>query len=306
MVANTLKVVIMKHFLEISQISQAQAKSLIERALFFKRSDSYAQYTGNTLANLFYENSTRTRVSFELAAHNLGVNVVNLDLEHSSEKKGEVIEDTIHTLVAMGINIFVVRHNKNGFSQAIAGSMHGDTHIINAGDGTHSHPSQALLDFMTIVEQKPNLQDLKIAIVGDILHSRVANSLQSLSALLGVKELVFVAPEEWHPASAQFGRITSSLEDGLSNADVVIGLRVQRERLEDTKKLNLETYHANYALTADSIKYAKADAMIMHPGPINRGVEIDSDVADAPNSYILRQVENGVYMRMAIIEALIK
>ena len=163
-----------------------------------------------------------------------------------------------------------------------------------------------LIRAMTIVEEKPNLQDLKVAIVGDVLHSRVANSFQSLAALLGVKELVFVAPDEWHPASVQFGRITNSLKDGIANADVVIGLRVQRERLEDTKKLDLETYHDNYALTADSVKFAKDDVMIMHPGPINRGVEIDSDVADAPNSFILRQVENGVYMRMAIIEALIK
>lgn len=295
----------MKHFLEISQISQDLALRLINRALFFKRTGEYPSYTGNTLANLFYENSTRTRISFELAAYKLGINTVNLDLNSSSEKKGEVVEDTIHTLAAMGVNLFVVRHTKNGFSQAIAGSVDEGSHIINAGDGTHSHPSQALLDFMTIVENKPNLKNLKIAIVGDILHSRVANSLQSLAVLLGIKELFLVAPEEWHPTSIQFGHLTTSLQEGLHNADIVVGLRVQKERLTANAQLNLASYKQNFGLTAQALTYAKSDAMIMHPGPINRGVEIDSDVADGENSYILKQVENGVFMRMAIIELLI-
>lgn len=295
----------MKHFLEISQISQGLARSLIDRALFFKRNRRYPVYKDNTLANLFYENSTRTRVSFEIAAHNLGINTINLDLNSSSEKKGEAVEDTIHTLTAMGINIFVVRHNRNGFSQAIAGSVDEGCHIINAGDGTHSHPSQALLDLMTIIEHKPNLQDLKIAIVGDILHSRVANSLQSIAALFGIKDLVLIAPEEWHPSSAQFGQVTTSLQEGLHNADVVVGLRVQQERLTANTQLNLVSYQQKFGLTAQTLAYAKPDVMIMHPGPINRGLEIDSDVADGSNSFILRQVENGVYMRMAIIELLI-
>ena len=295
----------MKHFLEISQISQGLARSLIDRALFFKCTGRYPVYKDNTLANLFYENSTRTRVSFEIAAHNLGINTINLDLNSSSEKKGEAVEDTIHTLTAMGINIFVVRHNRNGFSQAIAGSVDESCHIINAGDGTHSHPSQALLDLMTIIEHKPNLQDLKIAIVGDILHSRVANSLQSIAALFGIKDLVLIAPEEWHPSSAQFGQVTTSLQEGLHNADVVVGLRVQQERLTANTQLNLVSYQQKFGLTAQTLAYAKPDVMIMHPGPINRGLEIDSDVADGSNSFILRQVENGVYMRMAIIELLI-
>ncbi len=295
----------MKHFLEISQISYDFAMSLIDRAMSFKKMSKYPKYPDNNLANLFYENSTRTRVSFQLAANHLGINVVNLDLGCSSEKKGEAVEDTIHTLSAMGINLFVIRHSKNGFSQAIAGLLKGDSHIINAGDGTHSHPSQAFLDFMTIFEHKPDIKNLKIAIVGDILHSRFANSLQNLCALLGVKELSLVAPEMWHPASAQCGRLTTSLKDGLQDADVVIVLRVQHERLTEDTRLNLSDYHNNFALTSSSIKYAKPDAMIMHPGPINRGVEIDSDVADGASSFILKQVENGIYMRMAIIEALL-
>jgi aspartate carbamoyltransferase catalytic subunit len=295
-----------RHFLEINQLSYDAASQLISRALYFKNSSTYPCYKKNIMANLFYENSTRTRVSFELAANHLGISVVNLDLQSSSEKKGEVIEDTIQTLAAMGVNVFVIRHSQNGFLQAIAGSLENDEHIINAGDGTHAHPSQALLDFMTIVESKPNLDKLKIAIVGDILHSRVANSLQSMCALFGVGELILVGPEVWHPPSVQFGRVTTSLDEGLKSADVVIALRVQQERLTKDTALDLSSYHDSYALTTENLVKAKNDVMVMHPGPINRGVEIDSDVADGTHSYILNQVENGVYMRMAIIESLIK
>lgn len=296
---------VMKHFLEISQIPYNTVVSLIERAIAFKKMTHYPKYLGNNLVNLFYENSTRTRVSFQLAANNLGINVVNLDKNFSSEKKGETIEDTIHTLMAMGINLFVIRHPQNGFAQAIAGLLKENVHIINAGDGTHSHPSQALLDFMTIREQHPDLEKLKIAIVGDISHSRVANSLQNLCALFAVKDLVMIAPEIWQPKSVLYGRVTTSLKQGLQDADVIISLRIQRERLEANSLIDLADFHNNYALTKQSIKYAKPKAMIMHPGPINRGVEIDSDIADGENSFILQQVTNGVFMRMAIIEALL-
>ena len=295
----------MKHFLEISQIPYNTVVSLIERAIAFKKMAHYPKYLGNNLVNLFYENSTRTRVSFQLAANNLGINVVNLDKDFSSEKKGETIEDTIHTLMAMGINLFVIRHPQNGFAQAIAGLLKENVHIINAGDGTHSHPSQALLDFMTIREQHQDLEKLKIAIVGDISHSRVANSLQNLCALFAVKDLVMIAPEIWQPKSVLYGRVTTCLKQGLQDADVIISLRVQRERLEANSVIALDDFHNNYALTKQSIKYAKPKVMIMHPGPINRGVEIDSDIADGENSFILQQVTNGVFMRMAIIEALL-
>ncbi|MDF1757689.1 MAG: aspartate carbamoyltransferase catalytic subunit [Legionellaceae bacterium] len=296
----------MKHFLEVSQISLDTARQLFSRALFFKSTSEYPNYSKNIMANLFYENSTRTRVSFELAARNLGISSIYLDTQNSSERKGEVIEDTIQTLAAMGVNLFVIRHSQEGFSQALAGSLRNNEHIINAGDGIHSHPSQALLDFMTILEVHPNLDQLKIAVVGDILHSRVANSLQSMCALLGVGELVMVAPEVWQPSSLQYGRVTTSLADGLESADVVIALRVQHERLSADLTMDMNTYRDSYAITSETLKYAKPGAMVMHPGPINRGVEIDSDVADGPNSYILQQVQNGVYMRMAIIELLLE
>ena len=176
--------------------------------------------------------------------------------------------------------------------------------MINAGDGKHAHPSQAMLDLMTIMEKKSNLNDLKIAIVGDIRHSRVANSLQSLFKLMQVGELVLVAPKAWQPERVHYGRVTAVLSEGMQDADVIVGLRVQKERIAVHEQLDLVQYRAQYALTSDAVRLAKSDAIIMHPGPINRGIEIDSEVADGPQSLILTQVQNGVYMRMAILESL--
>lgn len=296
----------MKHFLDISSLSSFDIKQLIQRALDFKTNSIYPNYSPFTVTNLFYEHSTRTRVSFELAANHLAMPVVNLSLQQSSESKGEVIEDTIKTLTAMGVSIFVIRHAQNGLPQAIAKGCDEGVHIINAGDGQHAHPSQAMLDLMTIIEQKPNLSQLKIAIVGDLRHSRVANSFQSICALMGVGELALVAPDIWQPHVVHYGKVTASLSEGLEHADVVICLRVQHERLSVDEQLDLSTYRRDYALTLDSLAYAKPDVMVMHPGPINRGIEIDSDVADGPQSFILRQVQNGVFMRMAILEALVQ
>jgi aspartate carbamoyltransferase catalytic subunit len=296
----------MNHFLEINQLSRQQIESLIQRALEFKQQKKVPSYSQHTVANLFYENSTRTRVSFELAAHHLSMYVVNLDLQSSSESKGEIIEDTIQTLAAMGIEYFVIRHKQEGVQQQLANNLGSAVHIVNAGDGTHAHPSQAILDMMTIIEQKSQVDKLKIAVVGNVKHSRVANSFQDICNKMGVGELVLVAPEIWQPQTLSYGRVTSDLKDGLTNADVVICLRVQQERLLETEHLDLDSYRRDFALTKNSLAYAKPDAMIMHPGPMNRGVEIDSDVADGAQSCILQQVTNGVYARMAILESIIK
>lgn len=294
----------MNHFLEISQLSRQQIESLLQRALEFKYQSDYPNYRHDTVANLFYENSTRTRVSFELAANHLSMPVVNLDLQSSSETKGEVIEDTIKTLAAMGIRYFVIRHQQDGLQQKLANHLGDAVHIINAGDGTHAHPSQALLDMLTITEQKPQLDQVKIAILGNIRHSRVANSFQHMCSKLGVGELVFIAPELWQLQTPHYGRVTNNIHEGLADADVVICLRVQRERLLAEDHLDLDSYRNEFALTQKSLAYAKPDAMVMHPGPINRGVEIDSDVADGAQSFILEQVANGVFARMAIFDAL--
>lgn len=297
----------MNHFLEISQLSHKQIEQLLTRARYFKQTKEFPSFPEHRLANLFYENSTRTRVSFELAAHNLSIPAINLSQASSSESKGEAIEDTIKTLAAMGIGLFVIRHNQDGLQQSLANQpgIANTVHIINAGDGVHAHPSQAMLDLMTILETRPSLSDLKIAIVGNISHSRVANSLIHLFSVMGVGELTLIAPDIWLPEAVHFGRVTNSLQDGIEDADVVICLRVQRERLSDNEHIDLQTYRRDYALTASTLRYAKPDAMIMHPGPVNRGVEIDDEVSDGAQSCILRQVTNGVYMRMAIIESLI-
>lgn len=296
----------MNHFLEVSQLSLLQVETLIQRALRFKNNLPYPNYSQFTVANLFYENSTRTRVSFELAAQHLSMPVINLAMQNSSESKGEVIEDTIKTLAAMGISLFVVRHPQEGMAQQLSRICSDSMHIINAGDGTHAHPSQALLDIMTIIEKKPKLKQLKIALVGNIRHSRVANSLQAICALMGVGELMLVAPTLWQPLAPIYGQMTTSLQEGLTDADVVICLRVQRERLLANEELDLAVYRRDYALTEAALTYAKADVMVMHPGPINRGVEIDAHVADGPHAFILQQISNGVYMRAAILEALIQ
>jgi len=297
----------MNHLLDIEQLAAAEVQALVDRALSFKRSGSYPAFPKARLANLFYENSTRTRISFELAAHHLGIPIVNFAPQLSSESKGETSLDTIQTLAAMGINLFVIRHSQSGAPADLAArvSKQSGLHIINAGDGTHAHPTQALLDIMTICEQHASLSQLKVAILGNICHSRVANSLISLFGLLGIAELRLIAPEPWLPKTAPFGQVTTSLKEGLAGVDVVICLRVQRERFSAEDGLDLNTYHQDYALTTKSLAYAKTKAMVMHPGPINRGVEIDSDVADGPQSFILRQTQNGVFMRMAVIERIL-
>ncbi|HAU1152915.1 TPA: aspartate carbamoyltransferase catalytic subunit [Legionella pneumophila] len=295
----------MKHFLEISQLSSEQIESLLQRALYFKHTKQYPSYSQSIIANLFYENSTRTRVSFELAERHLSMSVVNLELQTSSETKGEAIEDTIRTLAAMGIQYFVIRHKQDGLQQNLANKLGDTVHIINAGDGTHAHPSQAMLDMVTIIEQRPQLDKLKIAILGNIKHSRVANSFQCICSKLGIGELVLISPEIWQPSQIYFGRVTDNLKEGLADADVIICLRVQKERFLEDDHLDLNLYRDNFALTQKSLSYAKPDAMVMHPGPMNRGVEIDSEVADGSQSCILQQVTNGVYTRMAILESLI-
>mgnify|MGYP000131357719 CR=1 FL=1 len=292
----------MKHFLSIQDLPVSTVDHLLERALHFKYNPDFPSYSSINLANLFYENSTRTRISFELAAKALAMKVVNVDIANSSESKGETIEDTLRTLAAMGIDLFVIRHSQEGLPAQLAPILKQQGHIINAGDGCHAHPSQAMLDLMTIREKKPRLDTLKIAIVGDLLHSRVANSLQCLFKKVGVQSLFLVAPDVWQPQTIHFGQVTASLEEGLAHADVVIALRVQKERIAQEESLDLATYCRDYAITETHLRWAKKDVIVMHPGPINRGIEIENAVADGSHSLILTQVQNGVYMRMAILE----
>jgi aspartate carbamoyltransferase catalytic subunit len=294
----------MQHFLQISDLATDQIQNILQSAQKMKNSGNYPKLSDQIVANLFYENSTRTLISFELAAKHLSMQVVNVQLQTSSEQKGEVIQDTLATLAAMGIQHFVIRHQQDGIPQAMADFLGNKAHIINAGDGKHAHPSQAMLDMLTILEHKPQLHQLKIAIVGNIKHSRVANSFQMIAKKLGVGQLSLIAPTLWQPTEAIYGEVTDNLRQGLADADVVMCLRVQKERLAEHEHLDLAAYRENFSLTTDSARFAKPDALIMHPGPMNRGIEIDSNVADGPQSVILQQVENGVYARMAILAAL--
>ncbi len=295
----------MKHLLDIESFSHDEVMRLIQRALYFKQAAAYPNFSSTILGQLFYENSTRTRISFELAAKHLGMQSIDLDIQTSSEQKGETIEDTVDTLAAMGIQLFVIRHAENGLPAKLAANCSPSVQIINAGDGTHAHPSQALLDLMTVMEKKPDLHALKFVIIGDVRHSRVANSLQALCALLKVGQLVFVAPKMWQPQSLHYGLATESLAQGLKDADVVMCLRVQRERLLSNEVFNLAQYQNDFSLSEEMFRQAKPDAILMHPGPINRGVEMEASLVSAPQSLILEQVKNGVFMRMAILESLI-
>lgn len=294
----------MKHFLDIESLSKEQIEQLLQRAFYFKQQVQFPNFENELVAYLFYENSTRTRISFELAAHHLSMKSIIVDLKHSSESKGETIEDTIKTLGAMGIQYCVMRHSQNYLPQNLA-SMNQTMQIINAGDGTHAHPSQALLDIMTISEKKPDLQNLKVAIIGDVRHSRVANSFQQIALKLGIGELIFVAPPVWQFENLVYGQTCTDLKEGLQEADVVMCLRVQKERIQNEFQLDLQYYRQHYALTKEIISFAKPNALVMHPGPLNRGIEIDKEVAESKNSVILEQVSNGVFARMAIFEALV-
>jgi aspartate carbamoyltransferase catalytic subunit len=260
---------------------------------------------GRTVANLFFEPSTRTRASFDLAAKRLGADVLNLDVNTSSRKKGESILDMIYTLQAMHADIMVVRDASAGVPAYIARHVNDYVSILNAGEADVSHPTQGLLDLLTIRQHKGGLEDLIVAIVGDIAHSRVARSAAEGLETLGVGELRLISPPALapEPGEMQFARVMDNLEDGLRGADVVMALRIQRERIGNLDGIpGIEEYFANYGISRERMKLAAKDAIVMHPGPMNRGIEIESILADSPMSVITQQVTNGVAVRMAVLE----
>jgi len=258
---------------------------------------------GRSIFNLFFENSTRTRTTFDIAARRLSADVFNLDITRSSASKGESLLDTIDNLAAMQADMFVVRHGSSGAPYLIAKHVAPHVHVISAGDGRHSHPTQGLLDMYTIRHFKKDFRGLTVAIVGDILHSRVARSDIHALTTLGVPEVRAVGPLTLLPAGLeQMGvRICTRLADGLRGADVVIMLRLQNERMRGTLLPSAQEYFNNYGLTPETLALAKPDAIVMHPGPMNRGVEIDSHVADGAASVILPQVTFGIAVRMAVL-----
>ncbi|MGB7756719.1 MAG: aspartate carbamoyltransferase catalytic subunit [Salinisphaera sp.] len=258
---------------------------------------------GKTVFNLFFENSTRTRTTFELAAKRLSADVINMDVATSSRTKGEDDLDTLFTLQAMGADIFVIRHPDNGAAARFAAHAAPHVAIINAGDGSHAHPTQGLLDVFTIRRHRPDFENLKIAIVGDVAHSRVAHSTIHALRTLGTTDIRVIGPERFLPPDpgALGVTATTDVRAGLTDADIVMGLRIQRERIEGDALAGVADYHRDFGLTPANLEHAAEHALIMHPGPINRGVEITAEVAYSEQSLILEQVRNGIGIRMAVM-----
>ena len=289
--------------LSIDSLTDGQITRILERAVIWFDENRAARgdetLKGRLVFNLFYENSTRTAMSFATAAHRLGASPVTLSVEHSSVRKGETLEDTARTLDAMRPDALVIRHRENGAPAAVAAIM--DCPVINAGDGTNEHPTQALLDAATILHRLGRIEGLKIAICGDIRHSRVARSNAKLLPRLGV-EVRLGGPAELMPDEG----IQLSIDEAIAGADVVMMLRVQRERLEAELGDGPGEYLQKYGLTPERLALAAPEAVVMHPGPMNRGVEIADAVADDPQrSLITLQVEMGVAVRMACLELLV-
>ena len=261
---------------------------------------------GKAIFNLFFEPSTRTRTTFEIAAKRLSADVINLAINVSSQSKGESVLDTVANLAAMQADMFIVRHSQSGAPHLIARHVSADIHVINAGDGRHAHPTQGLLDMFTIRHYKQDFTRLRVAIVGDILHSRVARSQIHALTTLGVPELRVIGPKTLLPSNVDsLGvHVYHDMAKGLKDVDVVMMLRLQNERMQGSFLPSPQEFFKFYGLTAQKLALAKPDAIVLHPGPMNRGVEIDSDVADGSQSVILPQVTFGIAIRMAVMSIL--
>ncbi|HEY6642398.1 aspartate carbamoyltransferase catalytic subunit [Povalibacter sp.] len=298
----------LRHLITLEGLSREELTALLDLAQFYVRSPGELPardqtLTGHTVANLFFEPSTRTRVSFELAAHRLGADVVNLDMQTSSRVKGETVLDTIYTLQAMHADILIMRDAEPGLPAYVAGFVAPNVCILNAGEAHLSHPTQGLLDALTIRQHKPDFSQLKVLIAGDITHSRVARSdLQALTTL-GAGEIRIAAPDDLMPRPGEFAnaRRFSNIDEAIAGVDVVMALRIQRERMSSAHIVDEASYHRAFGITAERLRKANPDAIVMHPGPMNRDVEIASDVADGPQSVIQQQVTNGVAVRMAVL-----
>ena len=305
----------MKHLLSINDLSENEAIAILETAVELARvSDAPMKklptLRGRTIVNLFAEDSTRTRISFEAAAKRLSADVINFSAKGSSVSKGESLKDTAQTLQAMGADAVIIRHHASGAAHRLASSQWMSGTVINAGDGTHEHPSQALLDAYTLrkhlMHGAKNLKGLHVAIVGDILHSRVARSNVLLLSKLGAAVTV-VAPPTLLPVGIESwpAKVSFDLDELVSQVDAIMMLRVQSERMNELFFPNAREYSRYFGLNSDRVKRMKKESIIMHPGPMNRGLEITADVADSARSVIVEQVSNGVSVRMAILYTLL-
>lgn len=293
-----------RHLLSIRLLEKERIEYLIELGQDFKRriiaDEPTPKLRDRVVGLLFFESSTRTRVSFEQACHYLGLQTANFSSTGTSMSKGETLKDTILTLRYERLNGLIMRHNASGSAQMA--SNHFGAPVINAGDGRHEHPTQALGDAMTILERKRTLQGLNVAIVGDVEHSRVARSNAWLLTKMGA-EVRFVGPRTLIPSHAAKlpGKVFYDLAAGLENADVVMCLRLQKERMQEGVLSSINEYASMYQVNRDTIKFAKPDCIVMHPGPLNRGIEVDDVAADGDRSVITAQVENSIFVRMAAL-----
>ncbi len=305
----------LQHLLTLEGLPAAVIERILDTALPFvsiaeRDVKKVPLLRGKTVFNLFFENSTRTRTTFEIAAKRLSADVINLNIGVSSTSKGETLLDTIDNLVAMNAEMFIVRHAASGAAHLIAHHLstthRQHIHVVNAGDGRHAHPTQGLLDLFTIRHYKQDLRKLTVAIVGDVLHSRVARSLIHGLTTLGTPEVRVIGPKTLLPTAVEsMGvHVFHDMRAGLAGADVVVMLRLQNERMKGSLLPSAGEYFKHYGLTLDKLALAKPDAIVMHPGPMNRGVEIDSAVADGDHSVILPQVTFGIAVRMAVMSIL--
>jgi aspartate carbamoyltransferase catalytic subunit len=303
----------LRHLLTLEGLSRDELLQLLDLAQFYVRypGDMPARdqsLAGRTVANLFFEPSTRTRVSFELAAMRLGADVVNLDMQSSSRVKGETVLDTIYTLQAMQVDVFVMRDSEPGVPAFVARHVQPHVSVLNAGEAHVSHPTQGLLDVLTIRQRKGDVRQLCVAIVGDIRHSRVARSTSTALQTLGVGELRLVSPASLAPGVEEFpgAQRHSVLSEGIRGADVVMALRIQKERMDTSQTPDVDAFLREWGITEQSIAAAQPDAIVLHPGPMNRGVEITSGIADGPRSAVQQQVRNGVAVRMAVLATIVR
>ncbi|OZS79224.1 aspartate carbamoyltransferase [Tetzosporium hominis] len=289
----------MRTLTTIEQLSTDDILFLVKRARQLKAGSPSQVPPGLVAANLFFEPSTRTKMSFEMAERKVGLTVLPFEAQFSSATKGESLYDTVKTLEAIGVDVLVIRHTDNAYYEPLIGKV--KPVIINGGDGTGNHPTQSLLDLMTIMEEFEELEGRTITIVGDLAHSRVARSNVHVLSRLGAN-LQFVSPPEWQ---AEF-ETQASLDDAIEKSDVIMLLRVQHERHQPGQSFTREQYHSQYGLTVERMHAMKDDAIILHPAPFNRGVEIADEVVEGSKSRIFEQMKNGVFMRMAILEYLLK
>ncbi|MCW8943848.1 MAG: aspartate carbamoyltransferase catalytic subunit [Sedimenticola sp.] len=298
----------LKHFLTIDGLKREMLNEILDTAESFtgvseRVVKKVPLLRGKTICNLFFENSTRTRTTFEVAAKRLSADVLNLNVSTSSTTKGETLLDTLRNLEAMHVDMFVIRHSDSGAAHFFATHSAPHISVINAGDGQHAHPTQAMLDMFTIRRHKGEFTGLRVAIVGDILHSRVARSQILALNTLGTSEVRVIAPRTLLPSDPRtMGvHVFHDLEEGIKDVDVIIMLRLQKERMTGALLPSEHEYFQLYGLTEKRLRAAKPDVIVMHPGPINRGVEMDSQVADGPRSVILQQVSFGIAVRMAVM-----